>query len=266
MGIYEKIGVRNLALHLVDLINWIRLYGFQKGWGAFWNLALRKGPVYIQKNKLFPYPLKLRNNYSDKAIFKQVFLERQYDLQEQLLPSDVRTILDGGGNVGLASIYFARLYPEAEILTIEPERDNFELLKENTSYYHNISCIRAGIWRTNEPIHIVDPSAMAGSFSIGQGSENDKSLPGLTIDSIIKERKWDKIDILKLDIEGAEKEVFSADAHQWLDITRILIIELHDRYKPGCAKAFFTSLQKYDYDAYFFHENIFIFFNHSNQW
>lgn len=263
MGIYEKTGVRNIALQVKDLIDWIRLYGFRKGWGVFRDLRFRRGSVYIQKNKLFAHPVKLRDNYSDREIFKQVFLQRQYDLAEASLPAGVKTILDGGGNIGLASIYFAWLYPQADIVAVEPEPQNFDVLTENTGYYRNISCIRAGIWRENGPIHILDPHAMAGSFAVGDGLQDNTVLAGMTIDSIMKDRGWERIDILKLDIEGAEKEVFSADAYRWLDRTGILIVELHDRYKPGCAKAFFDALRKYDYSAYFFHENVFIFLNHS---
>jgi FkbM family methyltransferase len=263
MGIYEKIGIRDLALNVVGLINWIRLYGFRKGWQVFWGLLRKKNAMYVQKNKMFPYPIILRDNYSDKAIFKQVFLEQQYNLKEDTLPSRVTTILDGGGNIGLAAVYFARLYPEAEIVTVEPESNNFGILEQNTSFYRNISCIKGGIWHTNEPLHILDADAMAGSFAVGSGSGQGAFIPGMTIDSIVREKGWGRIDILKLDIEGAEKEVFSANSRPWLDITRILIIELHDRYRPGCTKAFFGALQEYDYKAYFFHENIFIFFNHA---
>ena len=85
-------------------------------------------------------------------------------------------------------------------------------------------------------------------------------IEGMTINSLLELKKWDSVDIIKLDIEGAEKEVFSANDLSWLNKTRLLIIELHDRYKKDCTKTVFNALNQFDYDAHFHHENIFIFF------
>ena len=57
----------------------------------------------------------------------------------------------------------------------------------------------------------------------------------------------DEIDILKLDIEGAEKEVFTSNYHRWLPKTRILIVELHDRMKAGCSSAFIKAMADYNF-------------------
>jgi hypothetical protein len=51
----------------------------------------------------------------------------------------------------------------------------------------------------------------------------------------------DHIDLLKLDIEGAEKDVFEAADLQWMDRVRTIAVELHDRMRPGCGHAFFTA-------------------------
>jgi hypothetical protein len=68
------------------------------------------------------------------------------------------------------------------------------------------------------------------------------------------------IDILKLDIEGAEKELFRAGFESWLPNTRLLIVELHDRMVPGCSKALFEAVSKYDFDCETRWENL-IFYN-----
>jgi hypothetical protein len=56
----------------------------------------------------------------------------------------------------------------------------------------------------------------------------------------------DRIDILKLDIEGAELEIFSGPC-EWLSKVAILLIELHDRVAPGCSLTFYSALARYDF-------------------
>jgi FkbM family methyltransferase len=259
MGIYEKAGVRKIALGIVDWITWVRLYGFRRGTSVFFSLRRPKKSFFTVRNSLFDHSLTLRDNYSDEAIFKQVFLEQQYDFKPVIPIEEPSTILDGGANVGTAAVYFKTKYPKAEIIAIEPEFNNFELLKRNTEKYPGITCFQAGIWHKDEPLVIGNPEAPAASFNVLAGSEKGQSLPGLTIGRIMKDSGWDRIDILKLDIEGAEKDIFTFDACEWLAHTRLLIIELHDRYRPGCTRAVFKRLEPYNYTAYFHHENIFIY-------
>ena len=60
------------------------------------------------------------------------------------------------------------------------------------------------------------------------------------------ESGFDEIDLLKIDIEGAEKEVFGApDVDEWLSKVKVLTIELHDRMKRGCSYEFFKAMSKY---------------------
>ena len=58
-----------------------------------------------------------------------------------------------------------------------------------------------------------------------------------------------KGDILKLNVNGAEREIFSEDSHyqSWLPYTKVLIIELHDRMKRDCSHNFFHAISWYDY-------------------
>ncbi|HRH49273.1 MAG TPA: FkbM family methyltransferase [Panacibacter sp.] len=260
MGIYEKIGIRKVALKITEYINWVRLYKYKDGVMLYRSLQKPKNSFFSVNASFFKAPVKLRDNYSDRAIFMQVFFEKQYELFDATMP-DSKTIIDAGANIGLASIYFSLLFPKATIISIEPEESNFVLLKENTKAYPNIECIKAGIWHKNEPIYITNPETLAAGFMVEKDSnKNDVvMLNGITINSILELKKWSSIDILKMDIEGAEKEVFSAIDIYWLSKVKLLIIELHDRYKEGTTKALFKAIDQFEYKAYFHHENIFIF-------
>jgi FkbM family methyltransferase len=256
MGVFQKTGIRSIAINTVDSITWIRQYGLRDGMLIINGLRRKKNGEFLIKPRFFKNIVSLRNNFSDKAIFYQVFYHRQYYL-EQLLSIKAKYILDAGANIGLATLYFSTLYPTANILALEPEEENFQLLLNNTKMYPNVTSIEAALWGKDENIAIQNPDSLAASFIVE--SKTDALVPGLTVDTLLKKNNWGQIDILKMDIEGAEKEIFSADTN-WLKKVKVLIIELHDNYKAGCTKTFFKALETFEYDAYFHHENIFIFF------
>lgn len=259
MGPYQKIGFRNLGLRVIENINWIRLYGLNNGFKLFVSTLSKKNSKFYVKASFLKKPFELRDNVSDKAIFSQVFYEKQYDLYGVDFP-DALKIIDGGANIGCASVYLSLRFSKAEVIAIEPEKNNFELLKKNTAAYKNIRCIQAGIWDKNENLSLTNPEGGAAEFMFDNNSNNDNSINGMTISAIMNSQNWNEVDIIKLDIEGAEKEVFAANDLSWLKKVKLLIIELHDRYKKDCTKTVFEALNQLDYDAYFHHENIFIFF------
>lgn len=226
----------------------------KRGLSLFRSLSIKKGAGFSIQAPFFRNPVYLRDNFSDPAIFRQVFLEQQYKLDE-ILSIDAKRIIDAGANIGCASLYFSTIFPNAEIVAIEPEGENFQLLQKNTANYKNVTCKNAALWDKNEMLSITNPESLSAGFMVEQTEEN--AIEGLTISQVLEEQNWNTIDIVKIDIEGAEKEVFLANT-DWLKKAKVLIVELHDRYKEGCTKAFFKSLEPYTYKAYFHHENIFI--------
>jgi tRNA1(Val) A37 N6-methylase TrmN6 len=74
------------------------------------------------------HPIRIRPRTSDKYVFEQIFLEDDYDVEAVGQP---HWIVDGGANVGYASVYFANRYPSASVLAIEPAEDNFRELQSN---------------------------------------------------------------------------------------------------------------------------------------
>jgi hypothetical protein len=85
-------------------------------------------------------------------------------------------------------------------------------------------------------------------------------IPAYSIASIVKEMNWSTIDLLKLDIEGSEKEVFEKNYESWLPQTKMIIIEVHDHMRKGAAKSVFAATNKYNFSFSMNHENL-IFIN-----
>ena len=204
--------------------------------------------------KGFKHPFKLRKSSSDVAVFNQVFIEKEYNFDAGFHP---RFIIDGGGYVGLAALYFANVYPDAKIVSVEPESDNYNLLVENTRAYDNIHTIQSGIWNKSAYLKVKDVGLGNWGFVVEEcDTEDAETFKALSISDIMAQYQVDEIDILKLDIEGAEKEVFTHDYDRWLPKTKILIVELHDRKKEGCSSAFIKAMVNYDFNIHPMKENL----------
>ena len=192
-------------------------------------------------------PLACRPKTADEWTIKAVFLGKEYQLP--LKNFQPKFILDCGANVGYTSVYFANIYPNADIVSVEPELGNYKMLTFNTNFYDNIKCIRAAIWNKVTYIKIVDAmSSVTGFMTFDTTADDPNALKTTTIAKLLSESSFNEIDILKVDIEGAEKEVFGADdVDEWLSKVKVLVIELHDRMKRGCSRALFGAVSRYDF-------------------
>lgn len=183
-------------------------------------------------------PLILRVPSSDVPTFEQIFVNTEYTFDVRRPP---RTIVDAGANIGLASVFFAARYPGARILAIEPESRIFALLTINVAQHPNVTPVHGALWHSSEIPEVIDPGL--GNWGFVTRSAHDPSAPserfanraqGMTVDRVMHEYGLQHVDILKIDIEGAEKEVSSTPA-AWIERVDGLIMELHDRMKPGCS-------------------------------
>ena len=184
-------------------------------------------------------PIYLRLKTSDLNAYDKIFLQNDYDFPVNSVPS---VIVDAGANIGFASIYFARRYPNAKIIAIEPELSNFKLLEKNVRPLKNITPVHAALWREDTTMDVVDPGIGHWGFQVAANGDAGSAariekVEALSIPTLMRRYGLDWIDILKVDIEGAEKELFES-APGWIDKVQTVMIELHDRLKPGCTDSF----------------------------
>src|SRR5262249_38318552 len=232
---------------------YVRSFGVKRGLIAFVKTKSRsKGGTITVSIPQSRTPLLLRTGTSDVEIFEQIFVHEQYKVTAR---GSIKLILDGGANVGFASVYFANRYPEAQIIALEPEQSNFEMLRKNTSFYPNIKILRSGIWNKRTLLRIENPDDSNDAFRVQESESGEGSIDAVTIDDILKSSHATSIDILKLDIEGAEKEVFESSG-SWLDRVGVLIVELHDRFRPGCSKTFYSAVSALNFKEYHKGQNV----------
>ena len=235
------------------LFKYYKLFGAE-GLKFLAKRAFKKNTVIGITPKNFKYPIFLRNNTSDVEAFYQIFDRMDYQLDYGGMP---KTIIDCGANAGCASVYFKNKYPDATIVAIEPEPSNFKILTMNTEKYKDVHCLNYGIWNKSTNLEIINEGKGNWSFSTNEVDyENENTIKAISIEEIMKRYDLKQIDILKIDIEGSEKEMFEKNYEKWLPLTKTIVIELHDWMRPGCSKSVFKALGNYNFSSSFQGENL----------
>jgi FkbM family methyltransferase len=211
------------------------------------GLGLAKAPEwFFPKSRQRPinmnlpglkHPVVIRFGTSDMWVLKQVLLDGQYNCS---LLIESKTIVDAGANIGLSSIFFANKYPDCTILALEPEESNFKVLESNAARYPQIKPLKMALWSEKKQLPLGNPSGEHWGFLISESQNAGQScelVDGTDMDSLIDTMGVERIDVLKIDIEGAEKEVFEHSSN-WIKKVWTVMAEVHDQLKPGCKKAF----------------------------
>lgn len=187
-----------------------------------------------------------RSSSPDISKFEQVFVGREYEFDYG--ETEPTWIIDGGAKVGYSSVYYARRFPNAIIAAVEPDAGNFEILLLNVSKFKNIRPLHAALRGEAAPLRISDtsPSRRAPRAETASSSAERRAVKELSVPQVMQRIGADRIDILKLDIEGAEYELFRSRP-SWLARTRYIAIELHDDLCGGSSAAFYRALSAYGF-------------------
>ena len=209
-----------------------------------------------------------RDVEADRGVLYQIFVGRDYALDGLLRHNDIRRfydacddplIVDCGANIGASAVWFSLSFPKARIVAVEPEKHNFGLFERNVSEFENVSALRAAISRKGGTIPLGDPGS--GEW----GYRADPTFVGKSIDSVRAYTLRELVDlrggtpfILKIDIEGAEADLFQSEDAIFDDFP-LLIIELHDwKYpKKSNSQSFLRWHSRHDRDFVYRGENIF---------
>ena len=250
----DDFGLRQM---LADLLSALRIGA---GWSRFrllwWVASLHLRPVRrpLCSSEALRLPVRahgkrlrllLRKNQSDLYVFAEVFLRELYGEALDRLDMPVRTVVDLGANIGLVTLLLQSRFPQARVVCVEPVAESVVCLRENM--------------RANGLTWEVFPTAVADSpgrkdlfvsrwwsSSTTSGSVRDKRfrdleradarlrLPTRSVEAVsvemIKQRcGFERIDVLKVDVEGAEAELLHDEASWLLDVGAVLL-ELHEKY------------------------------------
>jgi len=186
-----------------------------------------------------------RRTFADFSVIRQCFRDCQYDLpngahgiflqdiHDQILASGRQPlIVDCGSNIGASVLWFLARYPRAHILAIEPEQDNFELLRQNCAGL-DVDLRQAGVAGEDGFAHLTDPGQGSLAYrTIAAGPGAELRMYSLTTLLATKPSTAYVPFLLKLDIEGAEKSLFDGDCSA-INQFPVIIMEPHDWLLPG---------------------------------
>jgi len=138
------------------------------------------------------------------------------------------TIIDAGANVGMFSIHCSSV--SKIIYSIEPTPSHFEILKSITKQFNNIKPLNCAIWKENTKLEFyeIGNNSTANSAVLSGGASRKILVDGKTIKTIIEENNIAHVDLLKMDIEGAEFEILTEDFIKYCyNVIDNMFIEVH---------------------------------------
>ncbi len=191
----------------------------------------KPGEEFLIRPAGLRYPLVVRTGTSDPDVFFELFIRGIYD--SLVCRESPGFIVDCGGNAGYFSALFLSRYPECRIVAVEPDPENYRVLSRNLEPYgEQAITIQAGVWSRREPLRIAEDPFRDGrewARQVRSCREGEtESIPGIDISSLLDDLGWSRISLLKVDIEGAEAEVFSAGCESWLRVVDVVAVETHE--------------------------------------
>lgn len=153
---------------------------------------------------------------ADESVAAEIFNWQEYKSAEEIISSLHLPILDVGAHIGIFSLYAKAINPSADIYALEPEEDNFELLKKNISS-NNLEGVRifkaALAGRSGTRDLILENDSINHHLSCADGLREPAGLgfekvAAISLEDFLENNRIDRIGLLKMDIEGGEYEVF----------------------------------------------------------
>ena len=180
-------------------------------------------PRYTEvKTELIGHEILIPDNASYLFMKKEIFNEEIYNFNNE---NSQPYIIDGGANIGLASIYFKLKYPNSNIIAFEPDEKIYNILQFNIKSFNlkKIKLINKGLWNENTKLSFKSEGADGGLIS----DVNNQTLSDCVVEVLsLKPFLNKKVDFLKLDIEGAETTVLK-DIRSELNLVDRIFVEYH---------------------------------------
>lgn len=193
---------------------------------------------------------------SDVMVVTQVFFNKEYNPVVQTIArwqqqDKIEFIIDAGANAGYTACYLKAFFPTATVAAIEPDNENAKQVRKNSlqNNFSGLTLIEGGLWPKDSWLELKNDFRDGKDWSFYVVESNvPTSLKGYSFDTILKQFDHSVIDLLKIDIEGGEKELFAHPAMMdtVLKKTKFLAIEIHD--ETGIRDTIYESLKRNDFE------------------
>jgi FkbM family methyltransferase len=198
-----------------------RIIGIQpstvtSNWVYFLRLALplritirKQNNLYHVYNPTLGHTAIMRPASSDVLVYLQIFFNHEYASLNTLLLLENPVVVDLGANAGFFMLWVKARWPAAHILCVEPDADNYQITEWQLAInkISNVNAQRAGVWVRNELLKITPhTNGLEWSHRVQNDAHGD--VPGITFDKLLANGDIQKVDLLKIDIEGTEELLF----------------------------------------------------------
>jgi len=183
-------------------------------------------------------PLLVRPHTSDVSVFRQIYIDESLGSVKRLRTKP-KKILDLGAYTGISTRWLADTFPSSLVVGIEPHPALMELARTNAP---NAALVRIAVGAESAwvEVHEDDDRGDWATHTRESDVEGVAKVRQLTMSQIVGTLEYD---VVKLDVEGAEKAVFEGDLG-WLESVQLLLVETHDRFVPGCTEAMYSALSR----------------------
>ncbi len=180
---------------------------------------------------------------SDSAVFDQIFVKHEYrhvvEWFSGIRPENIDTILDVGANIGCAALFFGARFPNARIYCLEPEAGNYQRLDLNLKLNpeRNIGAARGAIWTRSCALRCIrdfrDGRESAYRFVESEsGSDLAGDADAMDIQALSERAGFATVDLLKLDVEGAEATLLRDERFTGFLKSQVarIAVEVHEEF------------------------------------
>lgn len=227
-AVFDRLGRHRDSpeVHLLQVLRFVS--------GGGWSLDLDSedrlelsAPVDSPASR---FRLRLRD--SDVRVFREVIVHQAYGEALAAL-GEVRDdlwVVDAGANIGLSTLYVLKRFPRARVVALEPDPENVDQIRWHISHNRceQVRIIPAALWSRRTKLRFIGNDDPVLSWGLRVEAGEDGSVPAVSVDDLLRDHEIDRIDLLKLDVEGSEFAVFAdPGAGQWLARVRVIIMEVH---------------------------------------
>ena len=171
----------------------------------------------------------IRCGGGDWFIFHEVLKDEVYAPPNDVQFGEIATVVDLGANIGISALYFAARFPDAHIYAVEPHPETACILRENIAGHQNrITVLEAGVADKCGVMRLSNGAQFCGASLVREELDSFE-VPVLTMERLFEQFGIEDIDLLKIDIEGAERLILSG-APAWLERVSVMLGELHEGY------------------------------------
>ncbi|KAL4855450.1 hypothetical protein ACK3TF_003986 [Chlorella vulgaris] len=178
-----------------------------------------------------PQSVSHRLGTTDFKVFQQIFQLHYMRYLYALFPQPPQYILDAGANAGFSTLLFKLLWPDAVVVSLEPDPSNFAMLQANTKQFEGVYALQAGLWGRAANITVTTTQHDNWGRIFGEAQLGQEGMPAFSVQDVAAKFDIPAFDFMKIDIEGAEGMVFASGGDfSWISQAKVVSMELHDYF------------------------------------